>query len=127
MSMAMSAPDTFNGEKTRATVYRPMVDIYETDDELVVQADVPGTKTEDIEVRYENGTMTIHAKATERQGEGTNYVLREYGVGDFYRSFQVAESIDGSRISAELSHGVLTLRLPKSEQARPRKIEVRSA
>lgn len=115
-------------EPTRgAAHYRPVVDILETADELRVMADMPGPKAEDIDVEFENGVLTIHAKVEARQREGTDYLLREYGVGDFHRAFQVSEKVDAARISAEYSEGVLVLHLPKAEEAKARKIEVRTS
>ena len=115
-------------EPTRgASYYRPVVDILETSDELRVVADIPGAKAEDIDVEFENGVLTIHAKVEPRQPEGTQYLLREYGVGDFHRAFQVSEQVDAARISAEYSEGVLVLHLPKAEEAKARKIEVRTS
>ncbi len=115
-------------EPTRRGVqYRPVVDILETEDELRVLADMPGARPEDIEINFESGVLTIHGRVEQRQSEQAEYVLREYGVGDFFRAFEVSESIDSSRISADYSDGVLVLHLPKAEKARARKIEVRGA
>ena len=95
-------------------------------DELRVIADMPGAKAEDIDIHFEKGTLTLHARIEPRQREDTNYLAREYAVGDYYRAFEVSERIDAGRISAEYSDGVLSLRLPKTEKARARKIEVRA-
>ena len=117
------APDA--AEHTRSgCCYRPSVDILEQADELVVVADVPGTKEDDIDVDFEDGTLTIHAKVKPRQEAGLEYLVREYGVGDYYRTFRIGEAIDSAKITAEYSEGVLTLHLPKAEAARPRKISV---
>ena len=114
-------------ERTRSTqAFVPNVDIIEKDDELTLLADVPGVRSDDIELDFENGTLTVHGAVPPRQPDGTNYLLREYGTGDFHRSFQVSETIDAERISAELSNGVLTLHLPKVEAAKPRKISVQA-
>jgi len=116
-----------HAESTRGgRYYVPNVDIIETDDELLVLADVPGAKSEDIEVQFDNGVLTIYAKVPPRQGQGTRWLLREYGVGDYYRAFSIGEEIDASRISAELKDGVLTLHLPKREAIKPKRIEVRA-
>ncbi len=104
--------------------YAPNVDIVERGDELTVYADMPGTTADDIDINFENGTLTIHGKATQRQGDDTNYVLCEYGIGDFYRTFRVSEVIDSQRISAECTDGVLVLHLPKVDAIKPRRIEV---
>lgn len=105
--------------------YMPLVDILEKADEIILKADIPGTRPENIDVNFEDGVLTIYAKVEPRQQPGTQYLLREYGVGDYHRCFQVSEAIDASRITAEYTDGVLTLHLPKSEAARPRKIPVR--
>jgi HSP20 family molecular chaperone IbpA len=86
---------------------------------------VPGARSEDIEINFEDGALTIYAKVNERPTAGP-VLLREYGVGDFRRTFRVSEQIDASRISAQCNNGVLTLHLPKAERARPRKIQVQS-
>jgi len=112
-------------ERTRSgRMYRPSVDIIEQPDELVLMADMPGACPDHIDVRFENGTLTIDGKVKDRQPENTDYLLREFGIGDFYRTFQVNETINAERISAEFSNGVLTLHLPKIEAAKPRKIQV---
>jgi len=102
----------------------PPVDIYETPDGLVVTADLPGVAKEGLDVRVENDLLTIRGK-TAHIGSGEP-VYREYALVNFFRQFELNERVDASKISAELKHGVLTLNLPKAEQAKPRKIEVRS-
>ncbi|MDZ4779543.1 MAG: Hsp20/alpha crystallin family protein [Planctomycetia bacterium] len=104
--------------------YRPNVDISEGPEELVVHADMPGVRSEDIDIDFKEGLLTIHGKVQQRQAEGTHYVLNEYGIGDFRRTFQVSEQIDAGRINAAYKDGVLTLRLPKLERVKPRKIAV---
>src|SRR5262245_4519099 len=106
--------------------YRPNVDIYEMADELVVLADVPGAKSDQIDINFEDGALTIHARVAGRQESQGSYLRNEYGVGDFYRTFRVSEQIDATRISAEYADGVLTLHLPKVEAIKPRKIKVKS-
>lgn len=114
-------------EPTRgAPRYRPVVDILEVGDELRVVAEMPGTKAENIDINFEKGVLTIHGKVEQRQGDDVKYLLREYGVGDYYRAFEVSETIDAGRISADYSDGILTLHLPKVEKAKARKVEVRT-
>ncbi len=123
-------PETEVGraERTRSgRCYRPNVDILERADELTVLADMPGVKGEDISIDFENGTLTIHGRVQERQSANQDYLLREYGIGDFYRSFEIGESIDANGITAEYRDGVLTLHLPKVEAAKPRRITVQTA
>ena len=129
--MTAETPVTQDGADTNAEeltrggpFYRPNVDIYELPEELVVLADVPGTSNDQIDINFEDGILTIHAKVTQRQTAQGPYNRREYGVGDFYRTFKVSEQIDASHIGAEYSAGVLTLHLPKIEAAKPRKIKV---
>ena len=114
-------------ERTRTgPTYRPNVDIIERPDDLLVVADVPGATAEDIDVRYEQGDLTLEARVEPRQSPDTNYLSREYGIGAFRRVFRLSETIDAGRISAEVSNGVLTLHLPKAQSAKPRQIKVKS-
>lgn len=123
----VKSPDQQDVEMTRTgRMYRPLVDILENREGLTILADMPGTSPEDVDIKFEDGSLTIHGRAKSRQPEQTNYLLREYGIGDFHRVFQVSESIDVAKIRAEYVDGVLKLHLPKVESARPRKIEVQS-
>jgi HSP20 family protein len=107
------------------TFYTPRVDVYEDANELVFQCDMPGVKPDELDVRYENGELTLLGKARQRQ-EGANYRQWEYGVGDFYRNFTVSAEVDPAQITAEYKFGVLTVRLPKKEEVRPRRIAVKA-
>lgn len=118
------APGT--AEHTRGGVYfTPRVDIYETDAELVVQADMPGIAPDAVELRYEGGELVLHGRLPARRHAGTP-VLCEYEEGDFYRVFQIHESVDSTKIDAICKDGVLTIHLPKVEAARPRQVKVRA-
>jgi HSP20 family molecular chaperone IbpA len=101
----------------------PPVDIYETAGGLVVKADLPGVEKENLDLQVENNLLTIRAKPTHTTTGETLY--REYELVNFFRQFELNEKVDQSKISADLKHGVLTLQLPKAEEAKPRKIEVR--
>lgn len=107
-------------------VFVPSIDVREDDEAFTVWCDLPGVEPGDIDLRYEQGRLEIRAKAAPRQGESTSYLLREYGVGDYARSFNLTDTIDASRISAEFKDGVLVLTLPKVEAVRPKRIEVRT-
>lgn len=114
-------------ERTReGRTYLPYCDILERENELLIHADLPGVRTEDIDINYERGLLTLQGRVDPRR-EDRRFLMREYGVGDYHRSFEVGEGIDASRIEAEVKDGVLTLHLPKTESIRPRKIAVRSA
>jgi len=120
-------PMTQSREETRSQeqYVTPPVDIYETQDGLVVKADLPGVAKENMDVRVENNLLTIRAKSQHlAQGEP---IYREYGLVNFFRQFELNDRVDQGKISAELNHGVLTLQLPKAEQAKPRKIHVNVA
>lgn len=107
--------------------YIPTVDIVEHKDELLLIADVPGATPDGIDIDYERGRLTIEARVEPRQPpDRINYLLQEYGVGDFSRSFQVGEGIDADKIHAEVADGVLTVHLPKARRLQPRKITVKS-
>lgn len=118
--------DTSSPEQIRnGLTFTPRVDILETRDELLLFADLPGVKPEDLDVRFEKDELTIHGKCAPRH-EDVNYLSYEYGVGDFYRAFTISEAVDADKIAAELRDGVLTVRLPKSEKVKPRKIQIKS-
>ncbi|HID78386.1 MAG TPA: Hsp20/alpha crystallin family protein [Planctomycetaceae bacterium] len=114
-------------ERTRSGVtYSPRFDIAETDEELVLYGDLPGVAPEDLDIRFEDRELTIHGKVRPRHDD-VDFLYAEYGIGDFYRSFTIGESIDAQKISAELKNGVLTLHLPKAEEVKPRRIEVKTS
>ena len=114
---------TVEGNLSRTT-YSPRFDIWENDDEMILYGDLPGVTAEDLDVRFEKPVLTIHGKVSPRHNDIT-FLHGEYGVGDFHRTFTIGEAIDTERISAELQNGVLTVHLPKSEQVKPRRIDVR--
>jgi HSP20 family molecular chaperone IbpA len=112
-------------ERTRSgCCYRPHVDILERADELLVLADVPGADGDAIDVKFEDGTLTIHASVEPRHDNDRKFLLGEYGVGDYYRTFRVSEAVDAGKITAGYTDGVLTLHLPKAEAIKPRTISV---
>lgn len=130
----MSNEMTRNGETREAVearrvpetpVFAPAVDVREDGEAFTVLCSLPGVEPGDVDLRCEQGRLEIRAKATSRQPESTPYLLREYSVGAYERSFNLTDTVDASRISAELDNGVLTLTLPKVEAVRPRRIEVR--
>jgi HSP20 family protein len=115
-------------ERTRTgQTYRPHVDIVEAADELTLVADMPGVKSDAIDIHFEDGVLSIRGTVADRYPKDANYLLAEYGIGDFYRTFRVSEQIDTSRIHATSVDGVLTVHLPKAEAAKPRKIAVQAA
>jgi HSP20 family protein len=115
-------PATEDGEA--AVVARPRVDILETEQELVLRADLPGVKPADVDVRFENGELTIHGRRVP-SNPGKRRALWEYEPAHYHRAFRLSEDVSAEKIEAELKNGVLTVRLPKAEAARPRRIAVR--
>jgi HSP20 family protein len=114
-----------SAETTRSGPYfAPRVDIYETDKELTLYADVPGVRPDDVDLRFERGELLLHARMRPAARTG-HRVLEEYEEGDYYRVFEVHESIDAGKIAAECKNGVLTVHLPKVPSAQPRKVSVR--
>jgi HSP20 family protein len=109
-----------------ARYYSPSVDILETRDDLLLLADMPGVSAGDIDIRFENGELSLHGKMKPRPEASGNFLLREHEPVDFYRTFSISEAIDAEKIVAEFKDGVLTVHLPKIEKAKPRKIAVRS-
>jgi HSP20 family protein len=103
--------------------FSPRVDIYETENELTLFAEVPGVRSEDVDLHYERGELTLRA-AVRPRSQGKRLLLQEFEEGDFYRAFSIHESIDASRIGAECKNGVLTVHLPKAEAVKPRQISV---
>jgi HSP20 family protein len=116
-------------EHTRGgRVYSPHVDIVEAESELLLVADVPGAKPDSVDINYERGLLTLHVRVEPRQGEAeTQFLFREYGIGDYHRCFEIGEGVDALKINAELRDGVLTVHLPKAEAVRPRKIQVKAS
>jgi HSP20 family molecular chaperone IbpA len=106
--------------------FMPRVDILETDKELLLFAEMPGVRSEDVDLRYENGELVLHGKVTPRN-ENRPMLLHEYEEGDYYRVFRIDETIDPTQIEAECKNGVLAVHLPKTEAVRPRQIAVKTA
>jgi HSP20 family protein len=105
--------------------WSPSVDIYETENELVLKADVPEVELKDIDVRVENQTLTIAGERKfEKKEETKGFHRIERNYGNFVRSFAVPSTFDTEHISAEYQNGVLKVMLPKKEAAKPRQIKV---
>ena len=120
--------DTMNRFFTRPAAERPWVpavDIRETDHELVVKADVPDVKFEDIDVRLENGTLTLKGERkfeSDKNGGGWHRVERSYG--GFERVFTLPDTVNPEGVKADYKNGTLTVTLPKKELAKPRQVKI---
>lgn len=112
-------------EKTRAgRFFLPEVDIEELNDSLKLWADMPGVKQSDVEVTLNGGILTIVGTVSTERYHKLAPLYTEYNVGNYFRQFELNEDIDDQQIKASMRDGVLELTLPKSERARPRRIEV---
>jgi HSP20 family protein len=106
--------------------WTPAVDIFDKGGEVVIHAELPGIKKEDIDVRVENNVLTIRGKKERKEEvKEEGYFRAERSYGSFSRSFSLPTTVEVSKIAAEYRDGVLTLRLPKAEEAKPRQIEVK--
>lgn len=115
----------FFGEGSNAKPWTPAVDIHETENELVLEADVPNVKPDEIEVHFENGTLTLKGKrefAKKEEGKGYHRIERNYGT--FVRAFALPETIDPEKLTAAYKDGVLTITIGKKEIAKPRSVKV---
>ena len=116
-----------SAEGTRGVPYfSPAVDIYETEGELTLVADMPGVDGSGVEIDLKDNVLTLHGHAAQTKPEGMTPVYREYREGGYYRQFILSEIVDQEKISAQMSAGVLRVSLPKVSKAKPRKIQVRS-
>lgn len=113
------------GEESNLTPWAPEVDIYETENELVVKADLPDVNPEDLDIRVENNILTIRGERKfDKKVNEDNYLRIERSYGSFSRSFSLANSVKSEAIKADYQNGVLTLSIPKREEAKPKQIKV---
>ncbi len=115
--------------KTSST-WSPRCNVYEDENGLYVEASLPGIDPKNVEILVENGELTIKGHRKDEQGEnieaesGRTYFLREMGRGDFFRSFTLPTDVDQTKVAASYKQGVLSLHLPKREEAKPRRIMI---
>jgi HSP20 family molecular chaperone IbpA len=107
-------------------VFLPPADIYETRDNIVVLAEMPGVAPDGVDITLERRVLTIRGRSATSDHAGYQRVYNEYADGDYERAFTLSENIDRDRIEATLKDGVLHLVLPKAETAKARKIELKS-
>ena len=112
-------------EETRSDdkYIRPAVNIIETEEGLVLTADIPGATKEGLDVNVEKGILTISAPA--RHSLPGQSAYREFELANYYRQFSIPESLDHEKAKAEYANGILTLRVPRAEIAKPKRIEVK--
>lgn len=127
-STSIARSDNGAGERvrqTRAPTAIPPVDVYESNDELLLFADIPGAQSDSIRVDLEKGQLTIEARRGDEVKAAA--LAMEGRTCDYFRAFSVPPEIDPSKVEAHLENGVLRLRLPKSDAVKPRRITVRAA
>jgi HSP20 family protein len=116
--------------RTEATrpgkVFLPAVDIYETEDSIVVLADMPGVSSDKVTIDVKESQLTISGEITPPLGDQEHLLVQEYDTGNFLREFTLGQLVDQNRIEAALKDGVLRLTLPKVEKVKPRKIEIKT-
>jgi HSP20 family protein len=108
--------------------WAPPVDIFERQDHLVIRAEVPGVQMEDMDVRIENGVLTLHGERkqdTDLKEENAHRLERVYGA--FTRSFSLPTTVDAAKVTATYKDGVLEVTVPKAENAKPKQVEIKAA
>ena len=115
-----------DGESTsRQAVWAPRTDLVETEDSYRLHLDVPGMTKDDLKINYQDNQLTVSGERTsDRTDEGEEYVRVERSFGQFYRSFSLPRTVDAEGISAAYENGVLTITVPKTEDVKPRQIEI---
>ncbi|MGC2422309.1 MAG: Hsp20/alpha crystallin family protein [Candidatus Acidiferrales bacterium] len=119
--------NTFPAQSDNAalTTWAPAVDIYETENELVLKADLPDINEKDLDVRIENNMLTIHGERKfEQEVKEDNYLRMERTYGSFSRSFSLPNTVNSEAIKAEYKNGVLTVELPKRAESKPKQVKI---
>jgi HSP20 family protein len=124
--LAQRAFGTVNGTVAPGQSVVPM-DVIKREDEVELRFDLPGADADSIDVTVDRGLLTVSARRTEeKKDEGETLISRERVTGSFTRRVRLADTVDSDKIDAVYTDGVLTLRLPLAEKARPRKVEIRT-
>jgi HSP20 family protein len=114
-----------HADHSALTSWAPAVDIYETENELVVKADLPEVDEKDIDVRVENNTLSVRGERKfEKKTEKENYLRVERAYGSFSRSFSLPNTVNHEAIKADFHNGVLTVTLPKRAESKPKQVKV---
>jgi len=113
------------GDESTLTAWAPAVDVYETENELVIKADLPEISEKDLDVRVENNMMTIRGERKfEQQVKEDSYLRMERAYGSFSRSFSLPNTVNTEAINAEYKNGVLTVTLPKRAESKPKQVKI---
>ena len=112
-------------ENSALTAWAPAVDIHETENELVLKADIPGVNEKDIDVRVENNTLTVRGERSfNKEVKEDNYLRIERTYGSFSRSFGLPNTVNTEAIKAEYKNGVLTVEMPKRAESKPKQVKI---
>lgn len=104
--------------------WMPDVDVKETKDDFVLQAALPGVKKEDVETEIKDSILTISGKREVKENDGDNWLRREIASGQFYRAFKIGARVKTDAVKAIFKDGILEIRLPKADEAKPNKIQI---
>jgi HSP20 family protein len=127
LQIKMKQELTSPAEQTRpGLVFTPNVDIFETDHEITLLADMPGVSADNLTIDLRENILTLTGEVAPFEGANEVDILIEYEIGKYYRQFNLSSLIDQSKIDAKLNDGVLRLLLPKVEEVKPRKIEIKT-
>jgi HSP20 family protein len=117
----------FFGPRGRQADFAPAVDVHEDAEQLVLRAELPGVKREDIDIQLDANVLTLKGeRKLEQETEGRRYHRIERSYGTFVRQFQLPTNVDGTKIDAQFADGILTLRIAKKAELKARRIEVKS-
>lgn len=126
-AMSQLVAESFVRPQGGHAIIQPAVNLYETDGEYVLKVSAPGLNPDNFEITAQQNMLTIQGHTQEeQQEEGARYHVREQRFGEFLRTVRFPTPIDAERIQASLANGILTVRVPKSEAAKPRRISVQA-
>ena len=107
------------------SVVAPFVDVYETDDDFHLVANMPGVTRDDVKLKLEEESLSIFGKVNYKNLKNRKYILNENELGNYYRKFRISNSVDETKIEARFENGQLTVKLPKHDRIKPRTIEIK--
>ena len=126
VSDAFTRPMNAGDDETLRASWLPSVDVHENENQITLRAELPGLAEEDVDLTVDKGRLTIQGeKRLEKEDTDGDYRRIESSYGSFYRSFPLPDSIDQNKIEARFDNGVLNVILPKTEEAQPKRIEVK--
>jgi len=106
-------------------MFLPAADIFEAENDLTVVLEMPGVEKNNVDIRVEDGVLNVEGRLDLTKYQGLQPLYTEYNIGHYSRSFRVSNKVDQNKIAAEMKNGVLSLKLPKGEEAKPRSIQVK--